>query len=153
MWTMKSVALFLLGGAALLLASCASVPMASATDDAAAKRFETSPDQANVYVYRGSGVGTALTVQMIVDGRITGSLAPNTYQMTRVSPGSHVISTGGAFENVERSTVNAAGGRNYFFKVGPTMGLVLARVKLEPVDETTGRAAVLRLKRAEASSY
>ena len=150
---MKKFRYLILCGLSLFLTSCASVPMASTAEDTAAKQFGSTTSKANVYVYRGAGVGTALLVQIIMDGRITGSLAPNTYQKLALSPGSHTISTGGAFGNVASATLHAQGGRNYFYKTGPTMGLVMPRVKLEQVDEQTGRAAVMKLKRAAASSY
>ena len=59
----------------LMLARCATVPMASEAEDAEAKRFQTLPGQANLYVFRDIGVGTALTFQAAVDGRLIGLIA------------------------------------------------------------------------------
>lgn len=136
-----------------LLSGCASVPMTSESEDLAAKQFAPPAGKAHVYVYRGGGVGTAVVAQTILDGRITGSLAPNTYELLIVSPGSHVLTTSGGFENVEQVNFQSSAGQNYFFKLGLGMGLVMPRVSLKQVDEETGREAVRGSKRAQAATY
>jgi hypothetical protein len=127
--------------------------MVSASLDAEAKTFTPEPGKASIYVNRGGGVGTAVTVQTLLDGRVVGSLAPYTFQVLSVTPGPHVLTTGGGAESVEQQKITAEAGRNYFFKLSLSMGWALPRVHLRPMEEREGRAAVLDSKRADAMNY
>lgn len=139
--------------ALILLTGCASVPMADTSLDYEAKKFNPESGKANIYINRGGGVGTALTLQTIFDGRITGTLAPHTYQLLSVPAGDHVVSIGGENQNAAQSKFKAELGKNYFFDVGFSMGWVSPRVHLEMVDEQTGRLELKDSKRAESSNY
>jgi hypothetical protein len=99
------------------------------------------------------GVGAAVPVQMLLDGKIVGSLAPNSYHLLPVAPGRRVLSTGSGLENVETQQFDATAGRNYFFRVSLAMGFAMPRAHLTPVGEDEGRQAVMRLRRAEAITY
>ena len=55
--------------AALLMAGCASVPMASSDQDARAKTFAVAPGKANIYVYRNEMMGAAIKMPVILDGK------------------------------------------------------------------------------------
>lgn len=136
-----------------LLAGCASVPMTSATLDSEGKKFSPEAGKASIYINRGGGLGTAVTVQTLLDGRMVGALAPDTYQLLSVAPGDHVISTGAGAETVEMQKVTAEAGTNYFFKVSLSMGWAAPRVHLKPMTEEEGRKAVASSKRAEAVTY
>lgn len=57
---------------ALLVAGCAPLPMADAVPNAEAKKFETGPGLANVYVYRNQILGAAIRMAITVDGRELG---------------------------------------------------------------------------------
>jgi len=127
--------------------------MTSTTLDAQGKRFTPEPGKASIYINRGSGVGTAVPLETMLDGRVAGSLAPNTYQLLSVKPGEHVVSTGSGFENVEQVKLNAMPSKNYFLKAGILVGWVKPRAHITQVDEATGRAAVSKSKRAEAAVY
>ena len=150
---MNKFSLLAIGFASALLVGCASVPMTSATLDADAKRFTPEPGQANIYVHRGGGLGTAVNVQTLLDGRVVGSLAPNTYQLLTVAPGQRVLSTGAGAESVEMQKIIAEAGKNYFFRVSLAMGWAAPRVHLKPMSEDEGRKEVTGSKRAEAVTY
>ncbi|MDW8308470.1 MAG: DUF2846 domain-containing protein [Verrucomicrobiales bacterium] len=150
---MKQGTLVVIGLCGMLLGGCASVPMTSASLDSEAKTFTPPPGKANIYVNRGGGLGTAVTVQVILDGRVVGALAPNTYMLLSVPPGEHVLSTGAGAEKVEIQKLNAEAGKNYFYRVSLAMGWVMARVHLRPMTEEEGRKAVLGSKRAEAVTF
>jgi Protein of unknown function (DUF2846) len=149
---MKISALLSLIACSALFVGCASVPMASATQDSAAKQFVVEPGKANIYVNRGGGIGTALVFQTVLDGRIVGSLAPNTYQLLVVSPGEHTVTLTGN-ENAQQQTLTAEAGKNYFFKVSVHMGWIAGRVHIEPISEEQGRAELMSSERAETTSY
>jgi hypothetical protein len=135
-----------------LLAGCASVPMTSPTLDSEAKAFTPESGKANIYVDRGGGVGAGVEFQVVLDGRITGSLAPKTFQLLSVSPGEHTLLVQGG-ENLQQQKPVAEVGKNYFYRVSVHMGWAAARVHLDPMSEVEGRKAVMDSKRAEAVSY
>ena len=145
--------LAIIGLAALLAAGCASVPMTDTAQDFEAKKFVPESGKASIYINRGGGVGTALALQIIFDGRIVGTLAPHTYQLLSVPAGDHILATGGQTQNAAQSKFKAEQGKNYFFDVGYSMGWVSPRVHLDMVDEQTGQAAVKNSKRAEATTF
>lgn len=149
---MKKLHLFVLALGGLLLASCASVPMASSSADAEAKQFTPQPGRASIYVTRGFGVGSALVFQTILDGRIAGALAPNTYQLLSVSPGQHTLIVS-ATENVQQTTLTVQPGRNYFVEVSVSMGFISGHANIQSISDTQGRSQVLSSKRAAATTY
>jgi hypothetical protein len=149
---MKKLILFTLVARCALFAGCASVPMTSVVLDTEAKKFVVEPGKANIYINRAGVIGSALVVHTMLDGRIVGFLASNTYQLLSVSPGEHIVATVGK-ENVEQQKLTAEAGKNYFFKVSLHMGWQNARTSIEPVSEEQGREEVMSSERAEANSY
>ena len=77
---MKQLHLFVLALGSLLLAGCASVPMASSSADAQAKQFTPQPGRASIYVTRGFGVGSDLMWDVMGGGRLLHTL--NNHQKT-----------------------------------------------------------------------
>jgi hypothetical protein len=77
---------------ALLLGACASTPEASFQTDAEAKRFESAPRAAIIYLYRADAPGASGTSTIWVDGRIVGQTLPATYFRVPVRPGRNRIS-------------------------------------------------------------
>lgn len=146
---MRHLSLVVVSALGLLLAGCASVPVASPELDAEGKRLTPKPGMASIYLCRGGGVGTALVFQTVLDGKVVGALAPDTYQLLSVEPGKHVISASGA-ENVQQQEVFAAAGQMYFYRLGVNMGWVSGRARLEPIPEAEGRERVLKSKRAQS---
>ena len=131
----------------LTVSGCATTPMTTATDDADAKTFTPPKGKANLYVYRGGGVGSAVAFPLTLDGRRVGTMVPSTYACLSVSPGNHSL-TMDSLENAQVKTVDAKAGALYFFRVEPTIGLLVARVKLSTVDEATGKEVVSRYHRS-----
>ncbi len=73
-----------------LLAGCAATPEASLQDDAEAKRFDSAPRAAIVYLYRADTPGST-TSTLWVDDRIVGQTLPATYFRVAVRPGRNRI--------------------------------------------------------------
>lgn len=135
---------------AVLFSGCvATVPMAVGSLDTEAKKFVPPTGRSNVYVFRGSGIGMALAFQVILDGRIIGSIAPGTYHLIAVDPGDHAVAAS-SNENSKLVRFVAAPGQSYFFEVEVKMGWASGRVGLEQVDEREGRKGVLDAKRADS---
>lgn len=143
-----SPSLLLLG--TVLLVGCIHVQMASPTLDAAAKNFETEPVKANIYITRTSKwwIANEFAAQILMDGRVAGSLAPNTYAMLSVSPGRHIVAL--SLEgNVNQKVVEVDPGKNYFFEFKRIAG----GYDFSLVPEEQGRKDVLKSKRAQAAMY
>lgn len=73
-----------------LLGGCAATPEASPTTDAEAKRFESAPRAAIVYLYRAD-TPSSTTSTIWVDDRIVGQSLPATYFRVAVRPGRNRI--------------------------------------------------------------
>ncbi len=69
-----------------LLAGCASTPEASPSSDADAKRFDSAPNAAIVYIYRPTGAGHGVST-IWVNGRLVGETLPQTFFRVPVRPG------------------------------------------------------------------
>ncbi len=73
-----------------LFGGCAATPEATRESDAEAKRFESAPRAAIIYLYRADNPGTATTT-IWVDDRIVGQSLPATYFRVAVRPGRNRI--------------------------------------------------------------
>lgn len=135
----------LLAGIALvLLASCASVPMASLDADEKAKQFRSSSPKANLYIYRNEFFGHGIPMMVSVNGKVLGQTAANTYFYLQLNPGSYSLQS--HTENVSEQKLQIESGRNYFIWQEVKMGMVSARSQLQEVDEKMGRNGVLESK-------
>ena len=135
-----------------LLAGCASVPMTSPALDLTAEIFTPESGKASIYVTRSGFTGAALIIQVVLDGRIAGSLAPGTFQLLSVPPGKHIIATI-ATENIDQHELVAEAGKNYFYRTSLSMGFATGHVHIDPISEEVGHKEVMSSKRAEATTY
>jgi hypothetical protein len=129
---------------ALLVAGCASVPMAAPDADAAAKAFKTDASMANVYIYRNENMGAAVKMPVLLDNMSVGDTVANSYIMRPVTPGKHVVTS--KTENDSTLSLDAKAGTNYFIWQEVKMGAFAARSELHLVDEAKGKAGVLECK-------
>ena len=142
----RGAVLLLAGAAMAVLAGCASVPMASLDQDAAAKKFEVPAAQSRIYVYRNESIGGAVPMTVSLNGRVMGRSAMQTYFMWDVPPGKHTITSHA--EDVSNLTLETAAGKAYYVWQEVKMGMWFARSLLQQVDEKTGRAGVLECRLA-----
>ena len=143
----KSV-LLLAGALVALLSGCASVPMASIERDSKAKTFAVKPGLSNIYVYRNESFGGAIKMDVELDGKLIGQTVAKSYFALEVSPGKHTLIS--KAENDSVLDVNAEGGKNNFVWQEVKMGLIIARNKLQIVDEATGKAGIAESKLIES---
>ena len=127
---------------AVLVTGCASVPMAPASADAAAKAFKTDPAKANIYIYRNETFGAALKMPVTLNDASIGETASKTYLFRQVAPGTHTITSQGK----DTLSVDVKAGNNYFVWQEVKMGLVSGGSKLHLVDEAKGKAGIAECK-------
>jgi len=133
----------------LFASGCASVPMASAEQDASLKKFvEPTSDKAGLYIYRNSLVGQALKKNVYVDGEFLGETANKVYFYQEVAPGEHEISTESEFSD-NAIKFRAEGGTNYFARQYIKMGVFVGGAGVEMVSEEEGKKNVLESKLAK----
>ena len=127
---------------ALLLAGCAQLPPTA--EDIQAKKFETVPDKAVIYIARqrlDSNEGATI----MLDNRMTITTFRGTYYRWEVAPGTHRIS--GFGNGTELVTLNAAPGKIYFVQhtvLSDPEDKVVILTRLREVSDDTGRTLVSR---------
>ena len=82
------LALFVCG---LILAGCSATPEASRDSDADAKRFDSAPGSAIVYLYRADGPDNRGFTTLWLDGRLIGEITPASYFRVSVRPGTNSL--------------------------------------------------------------
>lgn len=135
---------------AALMTGCASVPLANKTDDAKLKSFP-KPDENNagVYVFRDSVVGSALKKDIWVDGKCLGESASGIYFYQLVKGNeTHKISTESEF-SANDLMVKTDSGKNYYIKQYIKMGVFVGGANLEQVSESEGQSAIAKLQLAQ----
>jgi hypothetical protein len=128
----------------VLLAGCASVPMAARELDQEGKSFAANPQYGTVYVYRVEGLYSVFPI--LVDGQTLGSLAGATYLIALLSPGQHVVSVTGP-ESHDQLKLSAEPGQLYFVRVDMGLGWMSPRAHFAPlkVNDDISRDEVSRL--------
>ena len=142
---MNSLVRAVLAAAILAGSACASVPMAPADFDSAAKAFAPPPpDRAHVYVYRNESFGGAVKMDLFMDGLPAGSTVSKTFALVPVRPGPHKFVS--KAENDSELPLLAQPGQNIFVWQEVKMGFLYARNKLQLVSPQQGQAGVLECK-------
>lgn len=121
------------------LGGCVQLPPSPA--DIEAKRFQSIPDKAVIYVVRGPVDSDEAGVLML-DDQVSITTLRGTYHRWEVAPGPHKIEGVGA--SSIRLNLNAESGRIYYFlhTVFGTMRTGATSAALQPIDEARGRALV-----------
>ena len=135
----------------LATSGCATVALMPEPLDVEAKRFSPSPEKANIYITRSSGAAPGVLFQVHLDGKLAGSLAPDTYLLVDVEPGKHQIAVL-TQESQDAMTITASRGENYFVDLVPKFGWQYARAALKELTQAEGKKAVQNAKRAEGLS-
>lgn len=146
----RIASLLAVGILTILSAGCASVQHAPVGADSSAKQFSAASDRATLYIFRRPGfVGSAVAIQVSINGRVLGGTGPGTYFVVRLDPGTHVISSFTP-ESSPALTLTLEAGRIYFVEQATRFGVANARATLEQVDENEGRAAVIKCRLLES---
>ncbi|RZM88812.1 MULTISPECIES: DUF2846 domain-containing protein [unclassified Escherichia] len=123
----------------VLLGGCASVPLASNTENETAKSFPIPENgKAGLYVYRDSFVGKALKKDVYLDGRCLGETADRVFFYQQISTSQpHTLGTESEF-SPNNLTLNVTSGKNYFVRQYIKMGVFVGGAGLEQVSENEG---------------
>lgn len=143
----KILTISLIAGSTLI-AGCASVPMASHERDTQTKMFNVKPSKANIFIYRNESLGSAIKMDVALNGKPIGQTAAKTYFALEVEPGKHTLVS--KAENDSTLDVPTEAGKNYFVWQEVKMGLLSPRNKLSMVDEMTGKKGVSECKLIDA---
>ncbi len=92
------------------------MPVAPVTEDTEAKAFAPPPGKAGVYIARNSILAYGVLFQIIVDGKMVGGIAKDTYHWLTVEPGEHSVVVMSR-ENQDMVEFTAEEGQNYFYIV------------------------------------
>jgi uncharacterized protein YlaN (UPF0358 family) len=136
-----------------LFAGCASVPMQTKEESLKAKEF-TLPEEgfSGLYLYRSSGLGTALKKDIWVNGKCIGETAPQMFFYEKVkSDEEYKISTESEFSPNEL-VIKAESGKNYFIEQYMKMGVFVGGAGLELVGEEEGKKEISKLELAKTGS-
>jgi hypothetical protein len=125
-----------------LLGGCAATPEAPSASDAEAKRFESAPRAAIIYLYRADTPSNA-TPTIWVDDRIVGQSLPATYFRILARPGRNRIAAVAGDQG--RLEIDTLGGRVYFVAmyVGGDMETPTNTI-FRSVPPEAGKAEILR---------
>jgi hypothetical protein len=120
---------------ALLVAACAQIP--PSPQEIEAKKFETAPDKAVVYIVR-SALGRNLGAGLALDGRAQVTTWPGTFYRWVVAPGTHTIEDTAPLN--ESITLQLEAGKIYFVEhwVVGARGSV-SSTRLQKLDDKAGR--------------
>jgi len=124
----------------IFLAGCVQLP--PTPQDIQAKKFQSLPDKAVIYLVRDDPDFNRLpaTVWLDESGMIT--TYPGTYYRWEVAPGQHRIS-GTGVDNAS-ITLQVEAGKIYFVQQRLQPWISYARSYFQPVAEPQGRAVVMR---------
>jgi hypothetical protein len=143
MSTRESARVLGLGVLALLASSgCASVRLAPAWEDAAAKSFATAPASTTAFIYWPEDSLGRDRRAVVVDGRWWSEMSVGTFAAMSLSPGAHVLHVADTDPSLDVRFTTAEPGSLFF-----EASLDGARA----VDEKAGRPEVVRSRLVEAT--
>lgn len=125
------------------LVGCASVPMETQETSDQVKQFQPpTKGMAGLYIFRSSGMGTALKKDVWVDGKCIGETAPNMFFFEEVTGDQeHTIATESEFSPNDLK-LKTASDANYFIRQYIRLGVFVGGANLETVDEAEGKKIV-----------
>lgn len=125
------------------LSACTPDAPATSAGDAEAKRFETQPGMAAVYVVRASDM-FVLGAAVSINGQAPVMVGRRDYLRVDVPPGPSRIVCG---EGDTTHVLNLAAGQTAFIEAAVTAGFVTGRCVLIPRDDANGRELVMSGRR------
>ena len=126
----------------LLCTACASTPEAPPASDAEAKRFESDPRAAIIYLYRAD-VSRGGVATIWIDNRLVGQTVSTTYFRVAVRAGHNRITASGS--DAGRLEIDTRGGEVYFVSMNVLGETESASTTVfRSVTPEVGKAAIQR---------
>jgi len=138
----------------VLLASCATIPMASKEESNKAKEFNLpSDDHAGFYIYRKKTLaGAALKKDVWIDEKCIGETAQGVFFFEEIAGNKDItVSTESEF-SPNNLVINAENGKNYFIEQYIKMGLFVGGANLKQVNEDEGKKEIQKIEMATKGS-
>jgi len=124
---------------------CASVPPGSDTLAEEARRFTPPPGKANLYAVREWSVfRSGIVWPVTLDFKEFGNVGQRSYLYGVVGPGEHVLGANLPGPVPNRVKFTAEAGRNHFFRLSAAPGWLAGMIRIEILDEETGRALIAK---------
>jgi len=136
---MKKISLFLF--LCILLSSCANTQQFVKNVNENSSENET----ARIYVLRSSSFGSAVQFKIFQDENLIGKLGPKSYLSWNVVPEGKEINIISKSENKDTLTINPIAGKSYYIKQRVDLGFVVARTRLELIDEEEAKEIMKKL--------
>jgi hypothetical protein len=137
-----------------LVFGCASVPLASKEEETQALGFRAEADHAGLYVCRKSEYnGSGLLTQIVLDGKMKGSLKAGTFFYFSVSPGSHSLAYISA-DSQRNLSLDVDAGKNYYVELSPRVeDIGFWKFRFLLADEAHAQATIRKCRLAEAFRF
>lgn len=131
---------FIVFCAPLWFAGCAQLPPSPA--DIQAKKFETLPNRAVIYIARSDPDFSSDGATLLLDDTVTITTYPGTYYRWEVAPGAHRIE--GFAADAGRMTISVEAAKIYFVQQSCVPGPFAPRSSFWQVPASRGRAIVMQ---------
>jgi len=132
--------------------ACATVPLATEAQDAAAKQFlPPAPGRAVLYIVRDSIGVQRQTVKILLNGQAAAEIAPYTYTAIDLAPGAYRIDTRDADRNAHVS-LEAEAGQRYFVDTSLSLLFTTVRSHLHLLHYQEGQAKILQSQKIRANA-
>lgn len=128
-------------GIVLLLISCAT------TTQYVKQSNDQSENTAKIYVIRPTVFGSGVKTKTYQNDQLIGKLGPKSYLAWEVDCDKGDINIISKSENKDTLTINPIAGESYFIRQKIKMGFVIARTKLEFIDENEAKEYLKEIKR------
>jgi hypothetical protein len=117
----------------------------AATAQEDAKTLTPPEGKSLIYVVRPSKLGFAVGFSTSCDDKPVGKTKGHRFIYAILEPGSHKLTTTGGEKDATLELTTEAG-KTYFVELVPKMGVMLARVKMQVLEEKEGREKLEKCK-------
>jgi hypothetical protein len=108
-----------------------------------ARSFAPPAGKANLYAVRmWSALEGGIVWPVTLDFEEFGNVGQRSYLYGAIPPGEHVLGANLPGPVPSRVKFSAEAGRNYFFRLTASPGWLAGTIRIEPLDETAGRALI-----------
>jgi hypothetical protein len=124
----------------VIFSGCANVPKSPSDRNLKAIMYSTAVEKSSIYVFRNKRFSSALSIALLVDGKILGQSEPFTYFLIDIEPGRHNINCD---DNTNESFVlTTKPGQIYYVRLVMKNGFSSVSCKFQEVAATEGKDAV-----------